>query len=334
MSRKAKPVVIGAFVVGATAIAVAAVGLLASGALFSDYDEYVTYFSESVNGLSVGAPVKFRGITMGQVTQIGLFARRSGDSYAEVTLRLEYDRWRRLGREAEEVSEQNITRIVREGLRSRLEVESIVTGVVFVTLEIRPDAGPPVFVNPESRLVEIPSAASPMSELTESAGQVIARLSNIDVNAISENLIALTETLNRQAEDADVQRISDNLVVATSELRQMLESGSLETVVLEVNQTLEGLQETNELLRARIEGLSSTFAQLDSIAHNFSEGSAHLADASQSASEMLDEDSEFRSELDRVLAETVLAIKSFRRLTNMIEKNPNAFITGKSEDRK
>ena len=72
MGRKANPVMIGAFVVGAIALAVVGIVVFGSGRLFADTTPFVMYFSGSVDGLSVGSPVKFKGVEIGGVTSIQL----------------------------------------------------------------------------------------------------------------------------------------------------------------------------------------------------------------------------------------------------------------------
>jgi paraquat-inducible protein B len=68
MGRKANPTVIGAFIVGAVVLIVAALMVFGSGTLFTRKHAFVLYFDGSVNGLNVGAPVKFRGVKVGAVT--------------------------------------------------------------------------------------------------------------------------------------------------------------------------------------------------------------------------------------------------------------------------
>ncbi|HVA40560.1 MAG TPA: MlaD family protein, partial [Candidatus Binataceae bacterium] len=55
---------------GAVALAIGAVVILGSGRLFKQQHLFVLYFKSDVNGLKVGAPVKFRGVEIGSVTAV------------------------------------------------------------------------------------------------------------------------------------------------------------------------------------------------------------------------------------------------------------------------
>ena len=76
MAKQANKTAIGAFVVVALALGVAAIVVFGSGKFFVKKQVYVAYFTGSVKGLRVGAPVVFRGVKIGEVTQIMLFADR------------------------------------------------------------------------------------------------------------------------------------------------------------------------------------------------------------------------------------------------------------------
>ena len=71
MGSKISPTMIGAFVVSAIVLAVAGVLLFGGGKFFQEKLPFVMFFDSSVVGLNVGAPVIFRGVQMGQVTEIG-----------------------------------------------------------------------------------------------------------------------------------------------------------------------------------------------------------------------------------------------------------------------
>ena len=90
MAKHSFKTAVGAFVIGGLALLVAGIVLLGGGRLFSDDVEYVLYFDGSVSGLSIGAPVVFRGVPMGQVTRISLEANpRDASLTIPVSIRLE-----------------------------------------------------------------------------------------------------------------------------------------------------------------------------------------------------------------------------------------------------
>ena len=74
MGSKINPTTIGAFVVGAIVLVIAGVLLFGGGKFFQEKIPYVMFFDSSVEGLNVGAPVVFRGVQIGQVTEISAVA--------------------------------------------------------------------------------------------------------------------------------------------------------------------------------------------------------------------------------------------------------------------
>ncbi|HEV8227869.1 MAG TPA: MlaD family protein, partial [Methylomirabilota bacterium] len=76
MSKRANPTAIGAFVVVALALAVGGLVVLGGMQIFRKELPFVMFFEGSLGGLDVGAPVEIRGVKIGTVTRIRLFARR------------------------------------------------------------------------------------------------------------------------------------------------------------------------------------------------------------------------------------------------------------------
>jgi hypothetical protein len=74
MGSKINPTTIGAFVVGAIVLLIAGGLLFGGGKFFQEKLPYVLFFDSSVEGLNVGAPVVFRGVQVGQVTEISAIA--------------------------------------------------------------------------------------------------------------------------------------------------------------------------------------------------------------------------------------------------------------------
>ena len=91
MSRRANPTLVGVFVVGVVALVIAVILLFGSGDTFAKKNYFTVYFPGSVNGLNVGSPVKFRGVTMGAVTDIKAFHDHKADFYIRVDFALLQD---------------------------------------------------------------------------------------------------------------------------------------------------------------------------------------------------------------------------------------------------
>src|SRR5262249_37717843 len=127
MARRPHVVLVGAFVVVAVVLVVVAAGFWGSGRLFERKYRYVCYFPGSVNGLTVGAPVKYRGVPVGRVDDMLIPYEGGTDLRVAVVIDLLTRQIRRRGGEIEPKPEV-IALLVQRGLRARLQSESIITG--------------------------------------------------------------------------------------------------------------------------------------------------------------------------------------------------------------
>jgi paraquat-inducible protein B len=136
--RRANPTLVGAFVIGAGILAVIAVAVFGSGRLFRETHPFVLYFQGSVNGLNPGAPVKFKGVEVGSVKRIMVrFEQTAGEVSIPVFIEVDADKLARAGVQAEFTSEA-MQAAIEQGMRGRLEVQSLVTGLLFVNLDYFP----------------------------------------------------------------------------------------------------------------------------------------------------------------------------------------------------
>ncbi len=110
--------------------------------------KYVLNFSESIRGLSVGAPVDFRGLQIGEVTDIELaYNVDKKEITVPVTITIDYGRIAMKGnmKNASEVFETHISRtdyFIKQGLRGQLQTGSLLTGQMYVAMDFFPDASP------------------------------------------------------------------------------------------------------------------------------------------------------------------------------------------------
>jgi paraquat-inducible protein B len=199
MSR-ANPAVIGGFVVGAIALIV--IGLLVFGGTswFAKRNKYVAFFPGSVKGLRVGAPVDFRGVTIGQVTDIKV-QFNPADVSAQLPVIIEVDptRIEFVGGTPTGSPEENAQRLVGEGFRAQLQSQSLLTGLLFVNLDFYKDK-PARMVGGEQPYPEIPTMPSEFEQLQQTAGDVAVRLPGL-----VEQLNGLLATINTELQGSKDQ---------------------------------------------------------------------------------------------------------------------------------
>lgn len=151
---------------------------------------FLLNFDQSVRGLSVGAPVEFRGIELGEVTDIRLeFDTKRAQFRIPVTIALEPDRIPGVSMSATEVSRVNTDKLIASGLRAQLKTANLLTGQLIVALDIFKDA-PPAKMNWNGPVPEIPTVPTPIEEITASLTSLASRLGKLPVEQIGEDLRA------------------------------------------------------------------------------------------------------------------------------------------------
>jgi len=144
LSKKANPTIVGAFVLGA-------IGLIAAGTIFlgqfkfkSDTFRCVTYFTGSMHGLDIGAPVALRGVTIGRVSSIRLdFDRQTKEYIIPVYIDITPTPGQ-LNKEGQTPTPEQIENImdhlIQRGMRAQLKINSLLTGKLYVDLAFYPDS--------------------------------------------------------------------------------------------------------------------------------------------------------------------------------------------------
>jgi paraquat-inducible protein B len=137
MSQKANPTLIGAFVLGAIVLAIGAVVFFGSASLFAKKQTFLTYFDQSVSGLAIGSNVKFKGVTVGKVSKVLLSVRGDEEpSYVKVFYEIDTDLVvKNLGANVDLFSRSQHEKAVENGLRAKLDFESLISGQLYVSID-------------------------------------------------------------------------------------------------------------------------------------------------------------------------------------------------------
>ena len=216
MSKKINTTSIGLFIVTGVALGVTGLLLFSSSKMFSKTKEFIVYFNDSLNGLSEGAPVKFRGVTIGTVKRVMVQFNQATNDYAmPVILEFEEKLLReRMPSFGYVFKEDVMAERVKAGLRATLQTESLVTGVLYVGVDINPSASPPVFHQLEKIYPEVPTEPTKTQQLFNN-------LASLDIKSLQTNLTGLISQLRSTVDElkmADINAGVTNLLVSVNRL--------------------------------------------------------------------------------------------------------------------
>lgn len=312
MSRKASPAIIGAFVVGGLALLVLGVVVMAGSRIFRQTKPVVAYFGQSVNGLSVGAPVKFFGIEVGTVRDIsiGLSSLEKGPDRVRIPVVLELDQ-KRLSAEGARVDLNDpriLPTLVAKGLRAELAMESPVTGLRYVSLTIQPGTPAEMVAPPSLAYPEIPTLPSKDEQILDKAMQFFAGLERADVAGLVQSIRATSDGARAIVTSPDLLRSVRRLDELTAHL---------DAAVVEVRRTASELGPNGSVGRS----LAASSKSVETIT---SEG----AQATASMRRLLAPDGIFLGDLDATLTDLHNAARSFRRVADQVGRDPGAVLRG------
>ncbi len=328
MNKKISPTLIGAFVAGALALVMIAVVVFGSGRLFRKTIEFVLYFDSSVNGLRIGAPVKFRGVEIGSVTNILLLVEKDM-KVQRIPVIIEIDRDKLMRRGASRIAEQGSTAFqlaLDRGLRGQLQMESLVTGLLYIGLDVFPGS-PANFVQPPgSKYQEIPTLPTTLEQAQDAVSRIIGKLEQIDLKGLVASVTAATQGVNQLVTSPALKSAIQSVDQTAPKVHEAIADLHRLTATIEGN-----LRELSGDIRETSAAARQTLKQAEE-AIKITEGTMKQAEASiASVRTLVDLDSPAMYELTRSLREVSAAARSLRLLTGYLERNPRSLIFGKPE---
>jgi phospholipid/cholesterol/gamma-HCH transport system substrate-binding protein/paraquat-inducible protein B len=212
---------LGLFVVVSLAILLGVLFVLGGRSLFEPTFTFETYFDGSVSGLGIGAQVQFRGVPLGQVTEITTTSSEYEDGSA-IKMRKSYILVRaKLSGDVERVQQwrKEIAAYIERGLRAQTQFAGI-TGQQFLALDfLPPDKNPPLPIDWTPEYPYIPSAPSLTGQIIDSAQQFLGSLNKADVGELGRNLNSLVQTLNQKAARLPIEKLSDEASAVLADAR-------------------------------------------------------------------------------------------------------------------
>lgn len=323
MSLRANPTAIGLFLAGAIILSIIGIAMLASTAWFSKQTTFVSYFSESVNGLERGAAVKFQGVPVGNVTHL-LIQIDLDDKTFQVPVRYNIDlaRLTSLGGDFVNLDDPKVLRQqIADGLRAQLQMESMVTGQLFIELSYRTDARPPELERRPTAYPEIPTTPSLMAALGTEAGSLVAdmlrvlyqvneMLTDIDMSGINASVVASAQAVERLVDSRELRAAIGGFPATTEQASRTL--AEFQLLAESMSRTIDPLQQqiagTNEELLLTLQAMRETVTAMRG---------------------MLTSDSGVGYEMEHAFSSMRDAADALRMLAISLDHNPDMLLRGR-----
>jgi phospholipid/cholesterol/gamma-HCH transport system substrate-binding protein len=261
MATEARKFQVGVFVITATAIGVGALVWLGASRFFEKTERFVTYFSESVQGLEAGAAVKYRGVPAGRVQEIRV---APDGQLIEVVMSVDT--------ELAETLKRDVT------LRAEIALVGI-TGLRYVEIDRQRGQAlreaPPLTFEPPYTLM--PSRKSDIKAIESALEDVYQRIMAVDVAAIAADVRALLQSGNQLLSDPRVGRILTNFEKISAAGGGLAENLERMTKDVELRPTVQNIEQVTADVRALAaelrQGLSGgrvgeAVAQIGTVAEN------------------------------------------------------------------
>ena len=328
MSIRANPTAIGLFLIGALILAVGGTAALASTTWFEKRSTFISFFQESVNGLEQGAPVKFQGVPVGTVTEI-LIQIDERDKTFQVPIKYEIDLTRlttQLGTFVDLSDTTVLRKQIADGLRAQMQLESIVTGQLYLELSYNPAAAPGEFESRPTAWPEIPTSPSLMAALGTGAGSLVA------------DMLKVLFQVNQMLTEVNMPEINAAVVAAAQGVEQLVTSPEITAALAQVpgmtaqvNRTLAEVELMAGRAGAAIPPLQT---QLEATNTEMLATLQALRRTLEDTHGLLSSDSGVGYGMQQTLTSMQEAADALRLLAASLEQNPDMLIRGKkTEDR-
>ncbi len=320
MKRQLSPTLIGTFVVVGLALIATAIIALAGNSLFTRKEKAVMFFSGSVYGLQVGAPVVFRGVRVGSVESIAVFYDRKTDDFSiPVLVALEGDAVSGLdGRRTQGVG-LALPALVQRGLSAQLSMQSLLTGQLYVDLDLRPE------------LTEIPTTATAIQALKN-------QLEGMDFRKIAEDLSAIAASARAMVSGPELKQALTDLAEITATVNRVAArldqridplANELQRSLVATRSAMDGLGQAAGSVNKTSDQVGELLAPNAPLVQNLQRAADEVGRSAASLREATADDSSLRLGADRALDDLSRAARALRDLAETLEQQPDSVLRGR-----
>jgi len=277
----------------------------------------VMYFEGSVKGLSVGSPVLFSGVQVGVVKRIIIRSyMKDKKSHIPVFIEIYPENFEVVGdraniKEWRENWKENLTALIKLGLRAQLVTQSMITGQLAIEVDMRPDE-PIVLKNLDEDYPEIPTIPSTIARLFK-------ELEKIDLGEINERLQSILSGLDTLVNNPELKGSMTELKGLLQDTRSTVEN--LNARIGPLTDNLNGtLSDARELLK-------TADGELKPLAENVNKTLEDFSKLARDADTLLDPSLTY--EVENALKSLSEAARSLQLLSEYLKRHPDSLLKGK-----
>ena len=270
---------------------------------FTEKVRFVMFFEDSVRGLTVGAPVEFKGIKVGSVIGVRLeYEERTGAFRIPVVVELEPERILDRGERMKKAPRDAFQSLVKRGLRARLQTGSLLTGQLFIDLDMQPKA-PIRLVGAGRTELELPTVMGNLEQMTTQMKGIVDKLDKVDIVAIGSELQSTLKGTAAIANSPNLDKTIADLAASLSSLRGILRKVDDRAEPITAN-----LEQALAAARDALEKSKATMAAVEGV---------------------LSPESPMHDNAARLAQELSSTAKSLRSLVEMLERSPQSLLFGR-----
>lgn len=212
--------------------------------LYKESIEFIMLFKDSIRGLSVGAPVEFRGIRLGSVAQVPFFTQQmqqklDSNFRTPVLIRIEPERLKNIVGQETNIPD-NIEGLIKSGLRGAMKTGNLISGALFIDFDFYPNEKLEKEANEIDGYAVIPTISVGLAQIQQKLLDTLDKVNNLPLNPMVQQA---TKTLNESQQTLKrLQQTLDNLNKLTSSQSMQQLPADMQKTLQELNRSMQGFQ--------------------------------------------------------------------------------------------